>query len=158
VTPDFVQSLSYLTPPLIEGDMAKPTWKSVEQEFTQHFESMGKGAYVHRLSDTAAAKAVAGSRAFTVAQPSDFIVTCAEGTFYAEVKSTSDPDAFHFSNIRKGQMAASRRITKAGGLYVFFIKSVINQQWFCIPAPIIHAAEKAHLRWSELESYQVNMD
>lgn len=134
--------------------MAKQVWKSAEQEFVDAFENKGKGAFVHRLSDTAAAKAIAGNRAFTVAQPSDFIVTIPEGTFYAEVKSTKDPDAFHFSNIRKAQLAASRRIVKAGGLYFFFIKSIWEQQWFCVPAQVVHAAEKKHLTWKELEPHK----
>lgn len=133
------------------------TWKTAEEQFVDHFESRGKGAFVHRLSDTAAAKAIAGKRAFTVAQPSDFIVTIPDGTFYAEVKSTKDAEAFHFSNIRKGQMAASRRIVKAGGLYFFFIKSIFDQLWFCVPAQAVHDATKKHLTWQELEPYKYDM-
>lgn len=137
--------------------MAKQSWKSAEDEFVESFEARGKGAFVHRLSDTAAAKAIAGNRAFTVAQPSDFIVTIPEGTFYAEVKSTKDELAFHFSNIRKGQMAASRRVVKAGGLYFFFIKKVLDQQWFCVPAAVVHAAPLKHLTWSDLEPYKYDL-
>ena len=136
--------------------MAKSSWKSAEDEFVESFEKMGKSAFVHRLSDTAAAKAIAGKRAFTVAQPSDFIVTIPGSTFYAEVKSTKDPDAFHFSNIRKAQMAASRRVVKAGGTYLFFIKAILEMQWFCVPAEVVHATEKdkKHLTWQELEPYK----
>lgn len=112
---------------------------------------------MHRLSDTAAAKAIAGGRAFTVAQPSDFIVTVPEGTFYAEVKSTKDQEAFHFSNIRKGQLAASRRVVKAGGLYFFFIKNVIEMQWYCVPAQVIHQHPVKHMTWQDLEPYKTEL-
>lgn len=137
--------------------MAKSSWKSAEEEFVDSFDKLGKKAFVHRLSDTAAAKAVAGSRAFTVAQPSDFIITVPDGTYYAEVKSTKDAEAFHFSNIRKGQLAASRRVIAAGGLYFFFIKSLLDRQWYCVPAAIVHAAPLKHLTWSELTPYKVTL-
>lgn len=135
--------------------MTNTVWKTAEADFSRHFDKYGKGAFVHRLSDTAAAKATSGKRAFVVAQPSDFIVTADGHTFYAEVKSSQDETTFHFDNIRKAQLAASRRVIKANGVYLFFLKSEHLNQWFCVPAHVVHEIMlvKKSARWAELESY-----
>ena len=59
--------------------------------------------------------ATAGKKAFVKAQPSDYLVTANGHTFYAEVKSSHDPVAFHHSNIQPYQMAASKRIQTSSG-------------------------------------------
>lgn len=133
-----------------------PAWKKAEREFEKSFEPYGKKAAVFRLTDTAAAKAVAGKRAFVAAQPSDYMVVLDGQVFFAEVKSTSDNTSFHFSNIRKAQIAASRRIVKAGAGYFFFIKSLVLNQWFCVPAAVIHntiASGTKHLKWQQIQDY-----
>lgn len=134
-------------------------WKKAEKDFEGHFEQYGKGAYVHRMSDTAMAKAVAGKKAFIAAQPCDYLVTVEEKTFYAEVKSSQDETSFHFSNIQKGQINASRRVVAAGGIYLFFIKSEVLEQWFCVPAVIIHTTLRAKksMTWNELEPYKYDL-
>lgn len=131
-------------------------WKQAEKDFEDAFDQYGKGVFVHRLSDTAQAKATAGKKAFVVAQPSDYLVTLNGVTFFAEVKSTTDPTTFHFANIRKQQLAKSRQIVMAGGTYLFFIKSEELNQWFCVPAAIIHAVDrtKKSMSWLELEPYK----
>jgi len=131
-------------------------WKKAEKDFEKSFEPLGKKAAVFRLTDTAAAKAVAGKRAFVAAQPSDYMIVMDGQTFFAEVKSTSDETSFHFSNIQKRQIAASRRIVAAGGGYFFFIKSLARDQWFCVPAVVIHRTLKAgikHLKWDQIQEY-----
>lgn len=128
--------------------MPTKNWQKAESDFSEAFELWGKQAFVHRLTDTRAA------RNFVAAQPSDYLVTVNGETFYAEVKSTQDVKAFHFSNIRKQQMAKSRMIAKAGGLYFFFIKSEHLGQWYCIPAQIVHNHPVKHLTWIELEPYK----
>lgn len=131
-------------------------WKKAEKDFEGHFAQHGKGAFVHRLTDTATAKATAGNRAFIVKQPSDYHVVVGGQSFYAEVKSSSDRTSFHFSNVQKGQLAASRRIEAAGGAYFFFIKSEERNQWFRLPATVIHTTlrEKKSLRWDQMEAYK----
>lgn len=129
-------------------------WKQAEKDFEDSFKPHGKKAYVARLSDTATAKATGGG--FVAAQPADYIVTLNGDWFYAEVKSTKDEKAFHFSNIRKGQIAASRRTVAANGVYLFFVYSVHLDQWHCLPAELVHTTlrQKKSLTWQELEPYR----
>lgn len=129
-------------------------WKKTEKEFESAFARKGKGAFVHRLTDTAAAKATSGKKAFVKAQPSDYIVTDEGHTFYAEVKSSHDTTSFPHSNIQQFQMASARRITKAGGNYVFFLKNLLTGQWYCVPAEVIIASEKKSTRWADIENYR----
>ena len=129
-------------------------WKKAEKDFEASFAQYGKEAAVFRLTDTAMAKANGGG--FVAAQPADYIVVLKGQWFFAEVKSTKDPKAFHFNNIRKGQIAASRRTVAAGGTYLFFVKSEELNQWFCIPAHVVHTTlrQKKSMTWNELEPYQ----
>ena len=131
-------------------------WKQAEKDFEGFFAQYGKGAAVFRLTDTAAAKATGGKGAFVAAQPSDYICVVDGQWFFAEVKSTTDRTSFHFSNIRKGQIAASRRTVAAGGTYLFFVKSEELEQWYCIPASVIHTTLRAKksMTWNELEPYK----
>lgn len=129
------------------------SWKSVEKEFEGVFALKGKDAFVHRLSDTAAAKATSGKKAFVKAQPSDYFVVDKGHTFFAEVKSSQDLISFPHSNIQPYQMASARRITKAGGDYVFFLKNLNTGQWYCLPAEVIITSEKKSTRWADIETY-----
>lgn len=129
-------------------------WKQAEIDFKESFDRYGKDAYVHRFTDTATAKATSGAGAFVAAQPSDFLVTLSGSSFYAEVKSTIDPTTFHYSNVRKGQWAAARMITRAGGLYFFFLKSEHLGQWYCVPAAVLINHTKKSIEWTELEPYK----
>lgn len=135
------------------------TWKQAEKDFEKHFDHYGKGAFVFRFTDTAMAKAVAGKGAFVPPQPADYFVLVEGQFFFAEVKSTTDQTSFHFSNIRKGQIAASRRITAAGGVYLFFIKSEELNQWYSVPAQVIHTTlrQKKSMTWNELEAYKYDL-
>ncbi len=138
---------------------SKSKWRQAEHDFEDSFDRYGKQAWCFRLSDTAAAKAIAGNKAFTVAQPSDYIVVVNGQVIFAEVKSTVDKTTFHFSNLRKTQVAASRRITAAGGTYLFFVKSEELEQWYAIPAAVVHTTlrEKKSMTWLELEPYQYDL-
>jgi len=135
------------------------TWKQAEKDFESHFNQYGKGAFVARLTDTAAAKAIAGKKAFVAAQPSDFLVVVEGMTFFAEVKSTVDRNSFHFNNIRKGQIAASRRVSSAGGTYLFFVKSEAHDQWYSVPGAVVHTTLRAKksMTWAELEPYKYDI-
>jgi len=134
-------------------------WKKAEQAFEAHFEQYGKDAAVFRLTDTAAAKATGGARAFVAAQPADYICVVSGEWFFAEVKSTIDPKHFHFKNLRKGQIAASRRTVAAGGIYFFFVRAEELDQWFCIPAPVVHTTlrSKKSMTWQELEEFKYDI-
>lgn len=130
------------------------TWKDVEKAFEGFFVGYGKNAAVFRLTDTAMAKANGGG--FVAAQPSDYIVLLQGQWMFAEVKSSKDAKAFHFKNIRKGQLAASRRTVAAGGTYLFFVYSFELKQWFCVPAQVVHTIlrEKKSMTWAELEPFK----
>lgn len=129
-------------------------WKATEKEFESAFAIKGKSAFVHRLTDTAAAKATSGKAAFVAAQPADYIVTDNGHTFYAEVKSCKDVVSFPHSNIRPYQMASARRIIKAGGDFCFFIKNLNTDTWYCVPAEVIVAAESKSTKWADIEIYR----
>lgn len=132
-------------------------WKQAEKDFVDSFAKYGKRVFVHRFNDTAASKATSGNKAFVVAQPADFQV-CLDGkVFWAEVKFTKDPSKFHFSNIQKTQLARSRQITTAGGTYLFFVKRGETDQWYAIPAPVVHNAPQKHLKWTEIEDYEYDL-
>lgn len=134
------------------------SWKSAEKEFETFFDRYGKNAWVFRLTDTAAAKATSGKKAFVQAQPSDYIVVCQGDTFFAEVKSSGEKVSFPHSNIQKRQLAAARRVLKAGGQYMFFIKSLFFGKWFLVPAQVIISSSKKSTRWSEIAKYEWNPD
>lgn len=130
-------------------------WKDVENEFIAFFTVYGKDACIVRLTDTAAAKAVGGKRAFVQAQPSDFLLTFKGVTHYVEVKSTKSETSFPFGNIQKGQWAASRKIVGAQGSYLFFIKNLNTVQWYIVPAEVLHAQRPAKsIKWTLLEDYK----
>lgn len=137
------------------------SWKEAEKVFEGSFKAHGKRAAVFRLPDTAVVKALAGPKAFLPAQPADYIVVCDGEMYFAEVKTTTDRDAFHFSNIQKEQMASSRRAVAAGGIFLFFIHSGAHNQWFCVPAQLIHQTmlveKRKHLKWSEIGKYRYEL-
>lgn len=130
------------------------TWKAAENAFVGFFTDYGKEACVIRLTDTAAAKAVGGKQAFVAAQPSDFLLTLKGITHFAEVKSSSSEHSFSFGGIQQGQWNMSRRIVRAGGSYLFFIKHELTQQWYLIPATVFHNHPKKSIKWKEIEAYK----
>lgn len=129
-------------------------WKQAEKDWEAAFVPLGKRAFIARLADTAAAKATGGNSAMLQAQPSDFMLTVDGVTHYAEVKSSKNASSFPFSNIKKGQMIAARRVTKAGGSYLFFIKNLVTQVWYVVPASVIINHKLKSIKWAELEGYE----
>lgn len=129
-------------------------WKKTEVEFVDAFKPLGKRAYVARLADTAAAKATGGKEAILQAQPSDFLLTVDGDTHYAEVKSSTNKTSFPFSNIKRGQWIASRRVVGAGGSYLFFIKNLVTKVWYVVPALVLHKHNRKSIKWAEIEDYQ----
>ena len=65
-----------------------PLWKQAEKDFESFMNARGKKAYVHRLTDTAQAKATGGKKAFVVNQPSDYLGVLDGNTFFGEVKTS----------------------------------------------------------------------
>lgn len=129
-------------------------WKKAEKDFEAAFKALGKRAFVHRLTDTAAAKATSGKHAFVVAQPSDYLVVVEGRLFFAEVKSSSSATSFAHSGIRPSQLASARRVVAAGGEYFFFIKSEVLNKWFQVPAQRIFGSEIKSTPWTSLRDVE----
>lgn len=132
-------------------------WKIAEKHFEGSFARYGKGAFVHRMTDTAAAKATSGKHAFIVAQPSDYLVVHGELTYFAEVKSTQEKVSFPHSALRKNQVAKARQITMAGGTYLVFIKAEALNQWFRVPAQVFFHSIKKSTPWADLQEFAWNI-
>lgn len=129
-------------------------WKKAENDFKAAFDRLGKSAVVVRFADTAEAKVLNGRKAYSRSQPSDFLVVVDGETFFAEVKSSEKEVSFPFSGIQPYQWAKSRQIVAADGLYFFFLKSECRDQWFKVPAQVLHQAEKKSIRWDNLKGYE----
>ena len=135
----------------------KPLWKQAESDFESFMNARGKKAYVHRLTDTAQAKATGGKKAFVVNQPSDYLGVLDGLTFFGEVKSSTNRTSFPYSNIKKTQLAHARRIIMAGGSYLFFIKSYALDKWYIVPAQfIINNKTSKSSKWTDLAPYEWN--
>ena len=126
----------------------KKDWEIAEKEFEQFFSKLGKEAFVHRLTDTRAA------RNFVAAQPSDYLVVSQGDTFFCEVKTSKSSTSFSHHNIQPKQLASARRVIKAGGSYLFFIKSLALGKWFILPAQVILNATKKSTAWSDISQYE----
>lgn len=133
-----------------------PKWVSAQKEFESWFVDR-KSAHCFEFHDARLARASGGSRRiFTAAHPSDFIVTDRGKTFYAEVKSCSDPVLFSFSLVRPSQWNAAIRVTRAGGEYFFFIKNETTGVWYKIPGAefiLLRENEKKSAKWAYLSDY-----
>jgi len=132
-----------------------PLWKRAEKDFEGFMKARGKKAYVHRLTDTAAAKATGGKKAFVVNQPSDYLGVLDGNTFFGEVKSSTNKVSFPYSNIKTTQMAHARRIIMAGGSYLFFIKSYALDKWYIVPAQaVINNKTSKSSKWTDLTQFE----
>lgn len=113
------------------------------------------GAFVFRFKDAAHLHGMNGRPVKSPAMPSDHLITYQGRTFFAETKSTSDPDRFSFSMLQPEQRKTGIKQTRAGGDYLVFVHHLPTARWFCIPYRIIDAAEQAgkkSFRWDALEN------
>jgi hypothetical protein len=87
--------------------------------------------------------------------PADFTVAKQGQLFFAEVKSTSDPDRFNYSQIEPGQRSAAIISAGCGSPYWFFIFSMVTRQWFQLSAEQFASdikAGKKSRRFEELDA------
>ena len=89
-----------------------------------------------------------------ISQPSDLIITERGRTFYAEVKSTSNPKGITQSLIKR-QAGSRKRILAACGDYVYFIYRVPTKDWYMIDGGVLDEA-KGTTTWQEVEHYLIN--
>ena len=129
-----------------------------EIDFQDYWKQFGKKAHVFRFTDSSEVHGMnKGRKGVNVkAQPSDFLVTYNDCTFYAEVKSSKNKTSFPFGNIRATQMSHAIRVYSAGGRYDFYLKNLNTGQWYVVPAKIIHeiSKTKSSVKWSELGEYK----
>lgn len=131
-------------------------WKITEKMFMDYYARLGKRAYVHKFTDTAEIRASTGGRGKAPKQPSDYIVVVDGLTFFAEVKHCKNKTSFPLGALQPGQVAAGRRIRKAGGGYFVFVNAASLGKWFSIPFAVIEdtlAKGKKSLPWTDLESF-----
>jgi penicillin-binding protein-related factor A (putative recombinase) len=91
-------------------------------------------------------------RITTGSRPSDFIVIERGHMFFAEVKGTTQ-SKFSTGLIRQSQLNAAKKITTAGGSYIFIVYSQKTNSWYHIPyIKALHSSS-----WVDLETYKVNI-
>ena len=125
-----------------------------EKIFKDKMKAFGKSVFLYRIPDTKEATR-GGKRKTNIMRstPSDFIITWNSVMAYAEVKSTSNPTLFSFSNFRKDQLAAMRMQIAAGGNYWIFIHCLDQNKWYWIYGQdVIKRIDKniKSMKWSEM--------
>ena len=137
-------------------------WKDAEEEFENYWKKFGKSATVFRFHDSFDAMGVTKSKTVrTTAQPSDFLVTHDGHTFFAEVKSSTNPSSFSLSNIRDAQWRQAMLTTAAKGLYLFYIRNETNRVWYKVPASFFLSLHKdgiKSVKWEALTEYMFNLN
>jgi len=135
---------------------AMTTAKWAENFFEDAFNQ--KKANVFRIPDYSDINFGANSGKANVAvdpKPSDFLITFAKQTFYAEVKSIEKANAFSFSGIRPAQWKAAVKTVRNGGKYFFVLYFKNSAQWYWVPARVILECTKQSLNLTDLETYKV---
>jgi penicillin-binding protein-related factor A (putative recombinase) len=135
----------------------KAAWEVAEDDFDAHWKRMGKRAHLFEFKDARALRGMNKRPTAVGKQPSDRLITFDGCTFFAEVKHTTDKTAFHFGNIQPGQKAFATLCTAAGGDYRIYIRSEIQQQWYCVPFRAIQSHPKQSMSWAELAPYKVSI-
>lgn len=108
------------------------------------FETLIKADVLYRFPDQKALTGLNGGRRVgDFPKPSDYLVTKAGETSYAEVKSVQSSTSFPFDDIRPSQKSMALRLARVGGLYNFYIFSFGLGQWFVMPAKVFAAAVEA---------------
>jgi len=134
------------------------TGKDSEAFFERHIQSLGKEAYLERRIDLAHVRGLnPGIKNLRFPpQPSDYILTLYKVTHYVEVKSSVNKTSFPFSQIEPEQRAAAKKVTAAGGSYIFFLHALITNSWYCVPAKYILDLineGKGSVKWEDLERF-----
>lgn len=133
-----------------------PLWKQCEKVVFEHFNNdFGKNSVAYRFTDSADINRQSYKKGVRfvvteVTNPSDFIVTCNGVTFFAEVKCTSDEKGVK-PTLLKQQGGSRRRITAAGGEFLYFIYSAHHKEWYKVHASDFIDKNKT-VTWDELKN------
>lgn len=95
------------------------------------FERLIGADVLYRFPDQKALTGLNGGRRVgDFPKPSDYLVTKAGATFYAEVKSCQSGVSFPFGDIRPSQKSMALKQAAAGGRFDFYIFSYGKGMWF----------------------------
>lgn len=137
-----------------------PLWKQCEKIVFDHFNNdFGKNSVAYRFTDSADINRQSYKKGmrFVVTEiinPSDFIITCSGVTSFVEVKCTSDEKGVKPA-LLKQQGGSRRRITAAGGSFIYFIYSTHTKKWYKVPAEVFIDNKKT-IEWGELDCFTYN--
>lgn len=105
------------------------------------FENLIRADVLYRIPDQKALTGLNGGRRVAdFRKPSDYLITKAGTTFYAEVKSCQSGVSFPFADIQPGQRSMALRQAAVGGRYDFYIFSFGKGMWFRMTETVFAAA------------------
>ena len=103
--------------------------KKAELEFKRHIESLGKRAYLYRITDTS--DVMTRIKGTLPSVPSEFVLVLDGKTSFVEIKTSTNKTKFPKANLRrKSQKAAGKQVVAAGGTYTYYIFSSVRNQWY----------------------------
>lgn len=125
-----------------------------QDEFEAYWETWGKAAYLHRITDAAEVFGMNKRMANVKKQPADYVLVHGSFCGYAEVKSTDNVRGFRLSMISAYQLGTMQRVVEAGGGYHVFVRRLgVKAAWYRIPAAaIIHELGRS-FSWEWLDQY-----
>lgn len=110
--------------------------KKSESIFQDRIATLGKKAFLHRITDTR--EVSRGKQMIQVkATPADWLLVWPQGMGFAEVKSTQQPTTFSFSCLTTGQNVAMHRTVAAKGNYWVFVHHLLTNTWYQLPGDFI---------------------
>ena len=127
--------------------------KQWEKDFEEAWGALGKGAYLHRLTDAGDLYGLNKDQVInTNPLPADFVVSYKGWVGYAECKTTIQAIGFPLGHIRKQQMSHAKRLYAAGGNYLFAIKNLRTTEVFLVPAQVFFEL-RGNVPWSTLAEF-----
>lgn len=123
------------------------------------FERLIRADVLYRFPDKKALVGLNGGRKVgDFPKPSDYLITKAGDTWYAEVKSCQSATSFPFADIRPSQKSMALRQAAVGGRYDFYIFSYGLGNWFLMSEEAFAAAVAAgakSIKFEELPLWTV---
>lgn len=132
--------------------------KHAENFILDYLKNKDKKTYVARFVDTYDAnKGRWGKTGQTIVpveeRPCDAMLIYEGVTYFCEVKATENETGIKSSLFStKSQLASRKRITNAGGSYLYLIYSYAKEQWYWVP--YLDLNENA--KWEQLESFKID--
>jgi len=136
--------------------MVRPMARNSGKDSEAIFEEKVSGV-VFRLRDKADLVGLnQGRNVAAFGNPSDYLVACDSGLYFAEVKSTTNKISFSLSSFTSAQKSAITRLHKNGygRIYKIYVHSLHLDQWFIMDASefynTIMTEKRKSKKWTEL--------